>query len=71
MLSGSAVDQAIGVLAVTLHGAQGLKNPDKFAGTPDPYTVISLNSGAPLAQTKIIKENANPKWNETKFVIVT
>ncbi|ESZ92386.1 transmembrane protein [Sclerotinia borealis F-4128] len=71
MLSGSAVDQAIGVLAVTLHGAQGLKNPDKFAGTPDPYVVLSINNGAPLAQTKIIKENANPKWNETKYVILT
>lgn len=71
MLSGSAVDQAIGVMAITLHGANGLKNPDKFAGTPDPYTVISLNNGAALAQTKIIKENANPKWNETKYVIVT
>ena len=71
MLSGSAVDQAIGVMAVTLHGAQGLKNPDKFAGTPDPYTVVSFNNGAPLAQTKIIRENASPRWNETKYVIVT
>jgi Ca2+-dependent lipid-binding protein len=71
MLSGSAVDQAIGVMAITIHGAQGLKNPDKFAGTPDPYAVVSFNSGAALAQTKIVKENANPKWNETKYVIVT
>ncbi|CZR50948.1 probable transmembrane protein [Phialocephala subalpina] len=71
MLSGSAVDQAIGVMAITLHGAQGLKNSDKFAGTPDPYTVVSFNNGAALAQTKIVKENANPKWNETKYVIVT
>lgn len=71
MLSGSAVDQAIGVVAITLYGAQGLKNPDKFAGTPDPYTVISLNSRDALAQTKIIKENANPKWNETKYIIIS
>jgi Ca2+-dependent lipid-binding protein len=71
MLSGSAVDQAIGVMAVTLHGAQGLKNPDKFAGTPDPYAVVAFNNGAALAQTKIVKENANPKWNETKYVILT
>lgn len=71
MLSGSAVDQAIGVMAVTLHGAQGLKNPDKFANTPDPYTIVSFNSGTALAQTKIVKENANPKWNETKYIIVT
>jgi Ca2+-dependent lipid-binding protein len=71
MLSGSAVDQAIGVMAVTLHGAQGLKNPDKFAGTPDPYAVLSFNSGVALAQTKIIKESANPQWHETKYAIVT
>lgn len=71
MLSGSAVDQAVGVMAVTLHGAQGLKNTDKFAGTPDPYVVLSFNAGSPLAQTKIIKENSSPKWNETKYVIVT
>jgi Ca2+-dependent lipid-binding protein len=71
MLSGSAIDQAVGVVALTLHGAQGLKNSDKFAGTPDPYAVVSFNSGAALAQTAIIKENANPKWNETKYMIVT
>jgi Ca2+-dependent lipid-binding protein len=71
MLSGSAVDQAIGVMAITLHGAQGLKNADKFAGTPDPYAILSFNSGTPLAQTKTVHENANPKWNETKYVIVT
>lgn len=71
MLAGTAVDQAIGVLAITLHGAQGLKNADKFAGTPDPYAIVAFNNGAPLGQTKTVKENANPKWNETKYVIVT
>ncbi|KFY82639.1 hypothetical protein V500_10413 [Pseudogymnoascus sp. VKM F-4518 (FW-2643)] len=71
MLAGSPVDQAIGVVAVTLHRAQGLKNTDKFAGTPDPYVACSLNMREILAQTKIIKENANPVWNETKYIIVT
>ena len=71
MMSGSAVDQALGVMAVTLHGAHGLKNTDKFAGTPDPYVVLSFNAGVPLAQTKVIHENSSPKWNETKYVIVT
>ncbi|KAI9841404.1 MAG: hypothetical protein M1837_000737 [Sclerophora amabilis] len=71
MLAGNPVDQAIGVLAVTIHGAQGLKNPDKFSGSPDPYTTISLNNREALAKTKTVKENANPRWNETKFVIVT
>ncbi|KFY65048.1 hypothetical protein V497_01494 [Pseudogymnoascus sp. VKM F-4516 (FW-969)] len=70
MLAGSPVDQAIGVVAVTLHRAQGLKNTDKFAGTPDPYVALSLNQREILAQTKIIKENANPVWNETKYIII-
>ncbi|POS83696.1 hypothetical protein EPUL_005364 [Erysiphe pulchra] len=71
MLSGSPIDQAIGVLAITIHGAQGLRNPDKFAGTIDPYVVVSFNCGLALGQTKVIKENANPKWNETLYLIVT
>jgi Ca2+-dependent lipid-binding protein len=71
MLSGSAVDQAIGIIAVTLHGAQGLRNPDKLAGNVDPYVLVSLNSTTPLGKTKIVKENANPRWNETIYIIVT
>ena len=70
MLAGNPVDQAIGVLAVTIHGAQGLRNPDVGSGTPDPYTLVSLNSRASLGKTKIVKENANPRWNETIYVIV-
>ena len=71
MLSGDAVDRAIGVLAVTFHGAQGLKNPDRFSGTPDPYVTVSLNNRESLGQTKTVHENANPRWNETKYVILT
>ncbi len=71
MLAGNPVDQAIGVLAVTIHGAQGLKNPDKFAGTPDPYAAVSLNGRNSLGKTKIVKENANPRWNETMHIIIT
>ncbi|KAI9844655.1 MAG: hypothetical protein M1838_002093, partial [Thelocarpon superellum] len=71
ILAGTPVDKAIGVLAVTIHGAQGLKNPDKFSGSPDPYVAISLNSRDVLGKTKIVKENTNPKWNETKYIILT
>ena len=71
LLSGNPVDQAIGVLAVTIHGAHGLKNPDKLAGSPDPYTVVSLNSRSALGKTKIVKQNANPRWNETVYVIIS
>ncbi|EFX02579.1 membrane bound c2 domain containing protein [Grosmannia clavigera kw1407] len=71
MLSGSPVDQAIGVLAITIHGAQGLKNTDSFAGNVDPYAVITLNRRQPLAQTKTIRDTNSPRWNETHYIIIT
>lgn len=71
MLGGAPIDTAIGVLAVTIHHAHGLKNPDKFSGTPDPYAVCSINNRVEVARTKIVKENANPRWNETKYIIIT
>ncbi|KAI1307734.1 C2 domain-containing protein [Xylaria venustula] len=71
LLAGSPVDQAIGVIAVTLHGAHGLKNPDKFSGNTDPYAVLTLNKRAPLARTKTIRDTSDPRWNETHYVIVT
>ncbi|KAF2263568.1 tricalbin [Lojkania enalia] len=71
MLAGNPVDQAIGVLQVTFHGAQGLKNPDKFSGTPDPYAVVSINNRNELGRTKTVHESANPRWNETMNIIIT
>ncbi|KAH7375943.1 tricalbin-1 [Plectosphaerella cucumerina] len=71
MLAGTPVDQAIGVVAVTLHGAQGLKNPDRFSGDIDPYAVLSLNKRQELARTKHIKDTSDPRWNETHYIIVT
>lgn len=71
MLAGTPVDQAVGVLAVTLHGAQGLKNTDGFGNTVDPYTVITFNRRQELARTKTIDDNCNPRWNETHYLIVT
>ena len=71
MLAGTPVDQAVGVLAITLHGAQGLKNSDNFAGTVDPYASITFNRRQELARTKTIEDNPNPRWNETHYLIVT
>lgn len=71
MLAGAAVDSAIGVLAVTVHNAQGLKNPDQFSGTPDPYVSLCLNGREELARTHTKKENANPRWNETIYLVIT
>ncbi|KAK5228196.1 Tricalbin-2 [Exophiala xenobiotica] len=71
MLSGNPIDLAVGVVAITIYNAHGLKNPDKFSGTPDPYVVVSLNSAKELGRTKTVHENANPRWNETIYVIIT
>ncbi|KAJ0313477.1 hypothetical protein COL516b_000416 [Colletotrichum fioriniae] len=71
MLAGTPVDQAIGVVAVTLHGAQGLKNPDNFSGSPDPYAALTLNRRQQLARTKHVKDTGNPRWNETHYIIIT
>ncbi|KAJ6151775.1 hypothetical protein N7470_006903 [Penicillium chermesinum] len=71
MLAGNPVDQAVGVVAVTLHSGRQLKNPDKFSGTPDPYAVLALNNGKELGRTKIIHDTDSPMWNETIYVIIT
>lgn len=71
IMAGNPVDQAIGIVAVTLHGAQSLKNPDALSSAPDPYTLVSLDGRDVLGKTKIVKQNANPRWNETIYVIVT
>jgi Ca2+-dependent lipid-binding protein len=71
MLAGNPVDQAVGVVAVTLHGAHGLKNSDNFGGTIDPYASISLNRRQELARTKVVEDNSNPRWNETHYIIIT
>lgn len=71
MLSGNPIDTAIGVVAVTIHGAHGLRNTDIGSGTPDPYVTVSLNGRNVLGRTKTIHENANPVWNETIYIVVT
>ena len=64
------VDKAIGVVVVTIHGARSLKNPDAFAGTPDPYAVVSVNEGNEVGRTKTVQNNDSPKWGQTVYVII-
>lgn len=71
IMAGSAVETAIGVVQITLHGGQGLKNADKFSGNPDPYALVSINGRDTVGKTKTIHETGNPRWNETINVIVT
>ena len=71
MMGGAPVDQSIGVLQVTIHNAQGLKNTDKFGGSPDPYVTCRIDGGKELARTKVVHESDSPRWNETKLIILT
>jgi len=64
------IDAAIGVLQVTIYSARGIRNPDKFSGTPDPYVVLSINSGRELARTEIQPSTTTPRWNETKTILI-
>jgi Ca2+-dependent lipid-binding protein len=70
MLAGTPVDQAIGVVSITLHGAHGLKNSDNF-GSIDPFAQLSLNRRQPLAKTKVAHDTSAPRWNETLNIVVT
>jgi Ca2+-dependent lipid-binding protein len=71
MLAGTPMDQAIGVVQISIQGAQGLKNPDQFASTPDPYAMIKINDRQELGRTKTTKESSNPAWNETFNILIT
>lgn len=71
MIAGNPMDQAIGVVAVTLHGAANLKNSDKFGNSTDPYAVVSLNSRTPGGQTKTAQDTTDPRWHETIYIIIT
>ena len=61
----------IGVVAVTLHGARNLKNPDAFAGAPDPYATVSVNEKEEIGRTKIVHGTDSPKWGTTIYVIAS
>ncbi|KAG9355197.1 hypothetical protein JZ751_000035 [Albula glossodonta] len=62
-----------GVLRIHFLEAQDLEGKDKFMGglikgKSDPYGVIQM--GNQLFQTKTIKENIHPKWNEVYEAMV-
>ncbi|XP_035284749.1 extended synaptotagmin-2-like isoform X2 [Anguilla anguilla] len=62
-----------GILRVHFLEAQALEGKDKFLGgmikgKSDPYGVLQI--GNQLFQTKTIKDNLNPKWNEVYEAMV-
>jgi Ca2+-dependent lipid-binding protein len=52
MLSGAALDTAVGVLQITVDSARGIKSNKMGGGSPDPYVSLSINERKELAKTK-------------------
>lgn len=70
------VNDAIGVLVVTLANGDGLKGSDFITNTVDPYVTFELEN--PLQDINnddlrsTIKSNTtSPRWNETKYILVS
>ncbi|RIA79993.1 C2 domain-containing protein [Glomus cerebriforme] len=70
LMGGYPIETAIGVLRLTIFGAKGLRNAERF-GTSDPYIKIKVHGNQELARTKVIEDSLNPVWNETHFLVLT
>ncbi|GAA5974459.1 hypothetical protein JCM11641_003227 [Rhodosporidiobolus odoratus] len=70
MLSGAPIDTAVGVLAVTVHSAKGLKGTKLGGGAPDPYVSFALSGRAELAKSKVKRSTSSPHWNETHHLLL-
>lgn len=70
LLASAPIDTAIGVLAITVHNARGLKGVKLGGGLPDPYVILSLGARSGLGKTPIKHSTVNPHWNDTKFLLV-
>lgn len=64
---------AIGVVAVTIHSAEDLKSSDFISNTVDPYVTLTAekgNIGETTIRTSVKSDVKSPRWNETKYVLV-
>ncbi|KAK9376941.1 C2 domain-containing protein [Lipomyces chichibuensis] len=71
MLVGAPADASVGVLAITIYSARGLKGSDMITNTVDPYVKLSFNGREELSRTTIKRDTSTPRWNETKILLVT
>ncbi|KAI8084738.1 C2 domain-containing protein [Halteromyces radiatus] len=71
LLAGADTESANGVLALSIHSANGLKISD-FLGTLDPYIKVHVGSeqNPELGRTQTIEDNNNPQWNETLYILL-
>lgn len=71
LLAGNLMDTATGVLQVSLYGAKEVQGAKLGGGTPDPYVSLALNEQPdPVGRTTVVRSSAQPRWGETKFVLV-
>ncbi|CDO92223.1 unnamed protein product [Kluyveromyces dobzhanskii CBS 2104] len=65
---------AIGVVAVTIDSASGLKTTDFLSTSVDPYIKFHAEKGIigndSDIRTAIKSDTKNPRWNETKYLLV-
>ncbi|KAI3622799.1 transmembrane protein [Moniliophthora roreri] len=70
LLSGEALDAAVGVVQIVIHSARGIKGTKIGGGTPDPYVAVSIEGRVELAYTRYKHNTYNPTWMETKFILI-
>ncbi|WPH03183.1 meiotically up-regulated protein [Acrodontium crateriforme] len=67
--------QAMGVLWIRIHRANGLSKQDKRGskwGGSDPYITLTFSKyGKPMYCTRVITDDLNPIWEETCALLVT
>ncbi|KAI9820076.1 MAG: hypothetical protein M1826_000962 [Phylliscum demangeonii] len=78
LISGDTVQketQAIGVLVITIHRAEGLSQQDRSGskdGGSDPYITLTFSKlGRPMYCTRVICDDLNPIYEETAVLLVT
>ena len=69
LLSGNALDSAIGVLAISCNSARGLKGFSVLGNTLDPYLNIGFKNTV-LATTKTKDDTDTPTWKEVHYIPV-
>lgn len=71
--SGGSLHSAVGVLKVRVIDARGLKSVKIAGGAPDPYVSFAFggkHDQSPLARTRTVRNEANPRFEETHFLLV-
>ena len=62
--------EAIGVLHIRIHRAEGLKAADTF-GSSDPYATVAYSKlSKPVFSTRTIVDSLNPRWEEDAYVLI-